>query len=137
MRRVLFHLFDQFDPLFELADGIEELIDPLPVGSTQSGVQPTGIGADVVEDAPSGSKAFSPCGHGLPSWAHLEEALEELPWIRLLGIRRAGRSPGNVGGIGAGVAGVAITGLTPPFATEFERSEAGSAAEMASRDLVD
>src|SRR5690606_20821454 len=69
--------------------------------------------------------------------AGAEEPLEDEARVVLRRHRRRGVLPGDVVLVGAGVAGVAVGGLSRGVAAELERGKAREVADLLRHDLVD
>ena len=77
---------------------------------------------------------LSPCFGDV---AVAEEPLEHEARVGLLGDGLGRAFPGNVGGVGAGVATIAVAREAAAFAPDLQRGEAGLVADPHRRDLID
>src|SRR6185295_19768898 len=101
-------LFGELYPPFDVADGLEILLELALVAAAQRHAQPRETAGDVVEHA---LLVFEP-GHaraGVGAVAIAEQPLEDRPRIDF-GRQRAGRSTPRHRHVGARITGVAIAG---------------------------
>ncbi len=121
---------------FDFADAVEVFVELAAVGRAEAVAEATSVFANVVEDGLAVSAALGG-GVGV-GWIDVaEEAVENEAGVDFLGEGSGFGAPGNVGGIGAAIAGVAVAGLGGGVAAEFERGEAGEVADFPGGDLVD
>ena len=95
-----------------------------------------GVVHDEVEDGALLGAALDKAGTALAVGTGPEEALENQPRIRLGRERGGGGAPGEIGLVGAGVAGIAAAGFPVRVGGEFQRGEAGGFANGLGGDLI-
>ena len=121
------------DAEFDFADGGLELIELALVRSAEFAGQCAGVFQHEVEDALAAAEAIL-LGRGLGRIA--EETFERGRGVDQFGHGRGVVAPGDVGGVGAGVARVAASRGGSVLAAQFDRGEAGFPADLRGRDLV-
>ncbi len=126
-----------FDPLLDLAHAFQVFVELALVVSAEFAFQRVGVLGDEIEDALVVTIAPQAVLVGVALVRAAEEALEDQPWVDLLGHRRRFGAPRQVVGIGAAVAGVARAGAPDLFATDLQRREARGLADLGGGDLID
>jgi hypothetical protein len=116
---------DTFKPLLNLPHTAEILIEFLLIAVAENLVETTDIVVDEVQDALVVQFA---AGAGFRQFLRVvaaEEAFEDQFRVHLLGIGSRFAAPGEIGGVGTTVTGIAVARLRSPFDPQFQRGEAG------------
>ena len=119
------------DPLLDLADAGQVLVQLAAVGRRRGLAEPAGVLADEVEDAlvVLSRRGLRPRVDSPSPW-DAEEPIEDQARIDLLGDRRRLATPGEVGLIGAAVAGVADSRLPGRPRSRSPARGSGSGADF-------
>lgn len=128
--------FVVFEAEFDVSDGCEIFFDLLGVAGAETCTEPLGIFGDEIKDGEFVLAAFSLRFGGLTVAGGAEEPFEQDTGVDFFGVGGGFGSPGDAAGVGAGIAGVAISGEGTSFATDFEACEFGSTADLLGSDLV-
>ncbi len=125
------------DPLLDVADSGQVLVQLLLVPAGEAALHGAGVGHHEVEHAaPVHHLALGIAG-ALAVRAGAEEALEGEAGVGLRGHRGRRGLPGDVVLVGARVARVAVGGLPARVAAQLDRGEAGQVADVVRDHLVD
>ena len=129
-------LLGAIDLAFYFADGREILVEFALVCRSEGRFELVCVVGDEVENAAAILRLAQALfrSHGKP---FAEQALKKGPGIENRGHRLGLAAPGEIVGVGAGVAGVAVTGLAGVFHAEFKRREAGLFADFVRDQLIE
>ena len=105
------------DPLFDLADAGEVLVEFCPVVLAQGLLQPLGVGSDQVQDALADAVATLA---DLGIFFGPEQSPEDRPRADFLGDGGGGGFPRDVGRVGTTVAGITVAGVAATFDSDLK-----------------
>src|SRR5262249_7808604 len=108
------------DAALDLTDRGQIFIEAAEVGVAELAAQAVGGLADKIEYALIEAFAHRPGWIILATRSAGKEPIKHQPWIDLLGIGSAFGTPGEIGGIGATITGVAIACLAATFDADFQ-----------------
>src|ERR1700682_4726042 len=100
-------LFGLLNAALDVANGVQVLGQLAAIGCAQPAFQPADVRGHVIENDGLLVQASQP-GRRVGAVGVAEEALEDRARVHFHGIGRGGAAPGNGGGIGATVTGIAV-----------------------------